>query len=73
MRNTDHLTDEQLRESMNKPLSSSAAARRKKAIEDSRWLLALNLEEMKKRESDPNYDPADDPTCVLISTESDEE
>ena len=52
MRNTDHLTREQLRESMNKPLSPSAAERRRKAIEADGWLPALNLREMERQESD---------------------
>jgi len=52
MRNTDHLTDEQLREAMRKPLSPSAAARLRKAREDAGWLLALNLREMERQESD---------------------
>jgi hypothetical protein len=51
MRNTDHLTREQLREEMRKPLSPSAAERRRKAIEADRWLLAYNLVEMEKEES----------------------
>lgn len=60
MRNTDHLTREQLRESMNKPLSPSAAARQKKAIEDSRWLLALNLREMEREENESEPDSETD-------------
>ena len=52
MRNTIHLTHEQLRESMRKPLSPSAAERRRKAIEADRGLLASNLREMDREESD---------------------
>jgi len=48
MRNTDHLTREQLRELMRKPVSPSIAERRRKADEDARWLLALNLNEMEE-------------------------
>jgi len=46
MRNTDHLTREQLRASMNKPLSPSAVKRLRKAMEEDGWLLAHNLREM---------------------------
>ena len=50
MRNTDHLTREQLRESMRKPLSPSAASRLRKATEADSWLLELNLREMAAEE-----------------------
>jgi len=46
MRNTDHLTREQLRESMCKPLSPNAAKRLRKATEEDGWLLAYNLQQM---------------------------
>ncbi len=51
MRNTKHLTREQLRELMRKPLTPSAAERRRKAIEADRGLLASNLRDMNRKES----------------------
>ncbi|MCX6745643.1 MAG: hypothetical protein NTX00_01330 [Candidatus Parcubacteria bacterium] len=44
----------------------------RKADESDRWLLALNFQEMERQESDPNYDPANDPTCVPVTIENDE-
>jgi hypothetical protein len=50
MRNTDHLTREQLKELMNQPLSPSDAERRRKAVEADGWLLSHNLREMEEEE-----------------------
>ena len=73
MRSTKHLSDDDLRKLAQNPISKSLADRIRKARIDDRRLLALNLREMERRESDPNYDPADDPTCVPVKIESDEE
>jgi hypothetical protein len=70
MRKTDHLTKEQLRESLLKMPPETIKEFQEMDRADS-WLLALNFPEMDRRESDPNYDPADDPTCVSVTIEND--
>lgn len=72
MRSTKHLTREQIRKLLFAPLSKEAAECMRKADESDRWLLALNFQEMERQESDPNYDPANDPTCVPVTIENDE-
>ena len=46
MRSTKHLSDEEFRKLLQKPLSKSASKRIREAIENDRWLLKLNLREM---------------------------
>jgi len=60
MRNTDHLTREQLRELMNKPLSKSAEERIRKANEDDGWLLQLNMMQMQLEEFEASIDEMHD-------------
>jgi hypothetical protein len=49
MKNIDHLTDEELRELLSKPLSKETAKQFLELDRSSRWLLALNLREMGKQ------------------------
>jgi|GEM_PF-6556764 len=67
------LSDEELRELISRPMTDEEAQTLIRINKSDRWLLALNLREMERQESDPNYDPANDPTCVRVEFENDEE
>jgi len=72
MLDTRKLSDEELRKLFSKPLSEEEEEAMRKANEAARPFLAISLREMDRRESDPNYDPANDPTCVPVTIENDE-
>ncbi len=70
---TKKIIDNEIGKLLFKPMSNEDAARLRRLDEEDSWLLAANLVEMDKRESDPDYDPADDPTCIRVDIENDEE
>ena len=51
MRSTRHLTDEEIRALLFAPMSEEEAAQLREIRKSDGWLLALNLQNMKNRES----------------------
>ncbi|MCX6745640.1 MAG: hypothetical protein NTX00_01315 [Candidatus Parcubacteria bacterium] len=67
------ITRDQLRNWMFLPMTKEEVEQLREIRKQDSWLFALNFSEMERRESDPNYGHADDPTCVLVEFEGDVE
>ena len=56
MKNTDHLTYEELKELMFKPLTKEEAEQLREVRKADAWLFALNLREMDREENESDPD-----------------
>ena len=53
MRDTSHLTDDELRALMSKPLTKEEADQLRKIRKADKWLFALNFQDMDREENKP--------------------